>query len=67
MAKATGLNFYKPDAEEEDPEVETEEQAKMNTSMEEYGFVEDKAIDKDVDKVIDFKRYTKFVRFDGRH
>ena len=35
--------------------------------MEDYGHIEDKAIDKNTDKVIDFKRYTNFVRFNGRH
>jgi hypothetical protein len=39
----------------------------MNTSMEDYGFVEDKEIDPNTDKEINFKRYTKFVRFNGRH
>lgn len=71
VAKATGLNFYKPNEEEEEGEDfkggGEDENQKMNTSMEDYGFVEDKAIDKDVDKVIDFKRYTNFVRFNGRH
>ena len=69
MAKATGLNFYKPgqDDDEEEPLENDDDKQALNNSMEDFGVIEDKAIDKETDKVVDFKRYTNFVRFNGRH
>lgn len=72
VAKATGLNFYKPGQEEPDDDAQSLDMGEnnlqgLNTSMEEYGHIEDRAIDREVDKEINFRKYTPFVRFNGRH